>query len=326
MLDEDRRVVRGEVRDRVRRLDLVGHVRDGRAEVLRRIRVRTLGVGSVVTGRAEVLVEAREGDRPEPVDHGLDRVRLVRVDGVRAAQGGRVAGGAGECRQIAAGGVTPESDAGAVEPVLVRVGAHPADGGLDVVDGRREESFRREPVVQADDGVAAREALQHRQDLPVPLVAGDEPAAVDADQHRVRRLAGRRKIQVEPLRRRVLRVGDVTVDGARAWPARIRARRVRRRRRGLRARRGRSAGGVAAVARRTAAGGRQGDQAGRQQGRARQSHQGPQVHGAMIPGVTRTRRRPIGRGMGGMSSGGRSLGRSLRWSLRGRHPWGHPRL
>ena len=39
---------------------------------------------------------------------------------------------------------------------------------------------------------------------------------MDADQHRVRRLTGRRQVQVEALERRVVRVGDVAVDAV-AW-------------------------------------------------------------------------------------------------------------
>ena len=165
-------------------------------------------------GGAEVLVGLEERDRPEPVDDGLDPVGLAGVGGVRAAEGGDVAGGAGERRQVAAGRVAPERDAAAVEPVLAGVGAQPADGGLDVVDRRWEVGLLAQPVVDADHGVAALEGLQDRPDLTVGLVAADEPAPVDADDDRVRRLALRGQVQIQLLRRRGGPVGKVLVHGA----------------------------------------------------------------------------------------------------------------
>ena len=116
--------------------------------------------------------------------------------GVRAGERGDVAGRAGQRRQVAAGRVAPGGDAAGVELVLAGVGAQPADGGLDVVDGRREAGLLAQPVVDADHGVAALEGLQDRRDLAVGLVAADEPAAVDGDDDRVRRLALLGQVQV----------------------------------------------------------------------------------------------------------------------------------
>ena len=109
VLDQDRRVVRRDVGDRVGRLDLAGHLAQRRAEVLgeERLRVPRRSARSKPAARKSSSVRRNEIGPNQSTTAWTCRTGPRSV-GSRAAEGGDVAGRAGERRQVAAGGVAPE--------------------------------------------------------------------------------------------------------------------------------------------------------------------------------------------------------------------------
>ena len=145
VLDQDRRIVRRDVGDGVGRPDLARDLgAAARRGTWERNDLPSSALGAVEAGGAEVAVGAQERDGAVPVDDGLEPCPT----GPRSAGSGPRRAATSPDVPASAARLPPADWPQAAKragssPYSAGVGAQPADGGLDVADGRRERAPRR---------------------------------------------------------------------------------------------------------------------------------------------------------------------------------------
>jgi len=121
--------------------------------------------------------------RPVETTDRLDARELIEPVAEIPFEFSDAAGGSEQGDEVTSRRGAPRAEPVGVDPKTLRVAAEESNGGLDVVDLRREESLLAQPVVDGGDGVPFAERFRR---VRRRLVAGAPRAAVDPEDQRNR--------------------------------------------------------------------------------------------------------------------------------------------